>query len=80
MGLGAAHQQGHDRGDADAASDIAHQVVNTAGIADFFLAQAAQAHGGKRNEDEAHGAAVEHVGHDDRSHPYFKADVAQHPG
>ena len=68
VGLRAAHQKGGDRGNADAASDVAHQVVDAGGIADLLLAQAAHAHGGERNKDEAHGAAVEEVGHDDRSH------------
>ena len=61
MDLRAAHQDGGDAGDADAAADVAHQVVDAGGVTHFFLAQSAHGHGGEGDEDEAAGEAVDDV-------------------
>ncbi len=60
MHLFVTHQHGIDYGDPDAAAHIAHQVVESADIADVPVGQ--RAHGGRsqRNEDETHGRTAEY--------------------
>src|SRR6516164_3867445 len=53
MQLLAAGNQSVDHGDADAASNIAQQVVQSAGIADFLVSKACHGHRRKRDEDAA---------------------------
>src|ERR1700742_4362069 len=42
-----------DDGDADAAADVAEEIVEAAGVADLLVAERAHGDGGERNEDEA---------------------------
>src|SRR5215469_10518951 len=48
----------HDR-DADAAADIAHEVVKAAGVADLLVRQSTHGNRRQRYEDEADGCAAE---------------------
>ena len=55
-------QHGGDKGDADAAADVAHQVLDAGGVADLIIAQRRQADGGQRHKNETRAKAAEQIG------------------
>ena len=77
MDLSAAHEEGGDARDADAASDVPHEVVDASRITNFFLAQPAHGHGGEGNKDEAASEAIDEVRQGDGSHRNVKIDMTQ---
>src|SRR5690242_10712072 len=59
MDLCAAGQHGGDECDADAATEVAGEVVEAGGVAELLLGQLAHRRRGQRHENEADGDAVE---------------------
>ena len=76
--LGCSGQQGCHGCDSNAPADIAHQIINPAGVSHLFLRKPTHGGGGERDENETHGQAVDHHGKNNRAHSDFHIDVAQH--
>ena len=65
MRLRAPRQHGGDEGDADAAAEIAHEIVEAASVADLRLSELAHGGRGEWHKNKADGDAVDEAGPDD---------------
>ena len=66
MDVGATGEQGGGDGDADGASDVAHEVEDAAGVADLFGAQSPVGGSGDGDEDEAEAESGDEDGQEER--------------
>ena len=65
MFLCAAREHRRDKRDADAAAEIAHEIVKSAGVSNLLLAELAHRRRRQRNENETDGHAVDDARPDD---------------
>src|ERR1035438_8051492 len=75
--LAAAGEEGGHGGDAEAAADIAHQVVNAGGVAHLLFGDARHAGGHQRNEEESHGPALDYLRPEDVPVTCIEVEVRQ---
>ena len=78
--LRAAGERGGDERDAEAAAEVARQIVEAGGVAQLLLVQLAHRDHRERHENEADGDAVDDARPDDIDPRHVHVDPAQHEG
>ena len=77
MYLRAAREHGGDRGDADAASGVAHQIEDSWSVAHLRVTERAQRHSRQRHKDKSHRKAADDVRPNYAADRNLKIDLAE---
>ena len=76
MRLRAARKHRRHERDADAAAEIAHEIIKAAGISDLSLGKLAHRRRRQRHENKTDGDTVQNARPDDAAHADLQIDVA----